>query len=426
MRRRTRAARFLLGLATLAYMLLLVASWNHMKHHQMPQSFLLCDVLAPSPLESSDRRRRTTNHSDYAYAFAIGGCSPERPAHLGYIYDILVSTRILREEGSTQDVVVFVQMSSQTNATELSTEETRWLTDMGIDVRYIPKSETENFIEITLEKFRVLSLIEYRRVLFLDGDVMPIGNLDFFFRLSDSGVLKENVVIAGTLEPANAGFFMLAPKEGDYQRIQQIIHDHEIRYTDPDQPNATFDERLGWGHVHENGDVWKSRYREGSNWTFQAVMGDQGLLYYWVKYEKKSFTQIRRRWFDDYGLHENGTVVLESSRRGLLKEHSKPRAEMKGPCGKYRCDFAHFTGRGKPWFSGPPANLRTMSYNESLESPEKLFFYTLRQLNDDLSMGIDFDDWKSFGRPNLGLAGGGADFAQRIQRKRKELDISSQ
>ena len=394
-----------------------------MKHHQMPQSSLLCDVLAPS-LESSDRSwRRTTNHADYAYAFAIGGCSPERPAHLGYIYDILVSTRILREEGSTQDVVVFVQMSSQTNATELSTEETRWLTAMGIDVRYIPKSETEDFMTITLEKFRVLTLTEYRRVIFLDGDVMPIGNLDYFFHLSDSGVLKENVVIAGRQEPANAGFFMLAPTEGDYKRIQKRIHEQEMRCVRAGR--EVFDRKVGWGHVHESGDVWKANQREGSSWNFYGSIGDQGLLYYWVKYEKKSFTQIRRgQVLDDYGKSANGTVVMESSRQGVLSNHSKPRAILPGVCGKYLCDFVHFTGKNKPWLKPPPDHLGNMTAVESLQSPQALFFYTLRQLNEDLDMGIDLNNWTSIAHPNLGLSFNMKQFSKRIRRKKVALESS--
>jgi hypothetical protein len=39
----------------------------------------------------------------------------------------------------------------------------------------------------------------------MDGDVIPTRNLDFLFEMSDgeNDILKENLVVAGKLEPAN-------------------------------------------------------------------------------------------------------------------------------------------------------------------------------------------------------------------------------
>jgi alpha-N-acetylglucosamine transferase len=54
-----------------------------------------------------------------------------------------------------------------------------------------------------LDKFRILGMTEYRRVLFLDGDVVPLVNLDYLFELSDPAhtttptILMENLVVAG-------------------------------------------------------------------------------------------------------------------------------------------------------------------------------------------------------------------------------------
>jgi hypothetical protein len=45
--------------------------------------------------------------------------------------------------------------------------------------------------------------------------------------LSVNGTLKTNVVVAGYTEPANAGFFMVEPGEGEYERISNIIHRRE-------------------------------------------------------------------------------------------------------------------------------------------------------------------------------------------------------
>ena len=350
----------------------------------------------------SNSMEKPANHSTYAYAYAIGGCNPEIPNHRGYLFDILVSTRILRDEGSREDVVVFVQMSSKTNATALSAEETRWLTDMGVRIQYIPKSASENFVEIQLEKFRILSLTEYKRVLFMDGDVMPIGNLDYIFQLSEKGHFKENFVVSGHNEPANGGFFMLAPHEGDYERIRQITRDYDARLL---ANHGVFDEGIGWGHVFEEGDLWKSQHHEGTNWTFHGAAADQGLLYHWVKYEKKSFTQVRGLWVDNYGADATNKVVKESSeyRATAVDAFAKPRAEFKFICSKFLCDYVHFTSRAKPWMDQPPFDVENDS--DANKTPEALFYHTLASVNSDLHMGLDFTHWQPIGRPNLGLAG---------------------
>jgi alpha-N-acetylglucosamine transferase len=52
-----------------------------------------------------------------------------------------------------------------------------------------------------LDEFLLLYLIEYDRVLFMDGDVMARGSLDYLYYLSMNGTLPENVVVAGITEP---------------------------------------------------------------------------------------------------------------------------------------------------------------------------------------------------------------------------------
>lgn len=154
--------------------------------------------------------------SKYAYSFVIGGCNPNKPAYKGFLYNILVATRLLREVGSTADVVAFFQLSYEyQDSTVLPDEDVRALEGLGIRILYIPQSPHESFYETVLNKFRILELTEYRRVLLMDGDVMPVSNLDYLFELSDdnkygpgNSTLKGNVVVSGPWEPANAGFFL--------------------------------------------------------------------------------------------------------------------------------------------------------------------------------------------------------------------------
>jgi hypothetical protein len=221
--------------------------------------------------------------SPYAYAFVVGGCSPEKPAYKNYIYNILIATRILRSKGSKADVFVFFQMSYNSVNDTLPEEDVRVLEAMNIKFRYIPKSKIENFFKTMLDKFRILGLTEYRRVLFLDGDVMPTGNLDYLFELSDGpdAILKPNLIITGRVEPANGGFFMLAPGEGELQEMNEIIHQREVKAQTRGYPY--FDPVEGWGHEIQPPDKWNLMSGSGTTWTFWAAFADQGLLYHWVR-----------------------------------------------------------------------------------------------------------------------------------------------
>ena len=101
-----------------------------------------------------------------------------------------------------------------------------------------------------MEKFRILTLIEYSRVMYLDFDVFPTCNLDYLFELSDplpqssgskselpSFRLKENVILAWQGEPSSGGLFILKPNLTDYDHIQRIIHEKETRSLDLPYPH---------------------------------------------------------------------------------------------------------------------------------------------------------------------------------------------
>jgi hypothetical protein len=98
----------------------------------------------------------------------------------------------------------------------------------------------------------------------------------------ENATLKENLVVAGKIEPANAGFFMLAPKKGALEQINNIIQEREEKARS--LPYPYFDPVEGWGHVIEPNDQWyTTTIQRGTNWTFWSAFADQGLLYYWTR-----------------------------------------------------------------------------------------------------------------------------------------------
>lgn len=184
-----------------------------------------------------------------------------------------------------------------------------------------------------MEKFRILALTEYSRVIFLDSDQWPLCNLDYMFQLSEPkpgkfAVLKPNVLLAWKLEPCNGGFFMVAPKEGDFEHIQRIIRAREREALAMSYPywNATF----GWGHEFSQRDKWvpsvqrtnvKKTKTNNLEWGWHGAFADQGLIYYWTKYVKKDVSIIIndrvQRWGDC-----KGVACLERREKPNLRQFS--------------------------------------------------------------------------------------------------------
>ena len=381
--------------------------------------------------ESPSTTQQTITSSNYAIAYVIGGCDPENGRYRGFLYNILISTRVLREEGSTADVVAFFQMSYKSGATALPDGEAQWLQAMGVKVEYIPPSPSESFYDTVLNKFRILQLTKYKRVLLLDGDVMPVANADVLFQLSDgmNAPLKENIVVMGPLEPANGGLFMLAPEEGEWERVQEIIRKREKDATGISD-GRKFDEIKGWGHQIQPPDRWESRYdipwldggkepeTVGLKWDFHFAFSDQGLLYHYTKYVRKSVSMLTGyggRRAQNWGAAANGTVVLEEIIDLPFEKLSKPRIEMKIQCKKFLCEFAHFTANNKPWLTKPTSDM-LMEENKNVDA-RYIWWNTLRQLNGELQMGLDFENWDAKGYPPYGMYARFEDLDRRVNER---------
>jgi hypothetical protein len=318
---------------------------------------------------------------------------------------------VLRQFGSKADVVAFFQMSHQSAATELPDEDLRSLRALGVKILYIAKSDMESFYDTVMHKFNILGLVQYRRVLLLDGDVMPVANLDYLFALSDgaNAILQENVAVSGPWEPANGGFFMLAPGDKRLERVEEIIC---VREKDATRENGVdghfFSAVTGWGHTIEPPDEWVARSSRGTNWTFHFAFSDQGLLYYYVKYLRKSVSIIQdgtvAGTVENWAADENGKVRKVETFTNPFSNYSKPVLRDRVACAKWMCDFVHFSGDTKPWLSekGLPIYL---SETSRFRRPHHLWWWTLRELNTELSMGLDLASWRPLvpGKPSLGL-----------------------
>jgi len=318
------------------------------------------------------------------------------------LYSILVATRNLRQFGSSANMLVFVEMYYNSNATKLPDIEEKWLHFNEIQIKYLPKQPIQYFYRTQLDKFRILKLTQYRRIMFLDVDVLPLTNLDYLFHLSDPlhtktpTVLEENVALEGIGAPLNGGTFILAPHDGDIEEIQKVIEQKE------QQPE--FNSTVGWGHVIQQSEGWmqpSEHNRSRTEWKFYAASGDQGLLLFWTMYHKKKVSVIYRRTgiVKNFGPHPVGgkiTVVKETLQNpfeGLEIEGVVPKPSKCWMDCVYHPfkDIVHFIASRKPWVFGLPYNFLTMPKDQNyIHSPASLWYTVLEEMSSEWQMEIDF------------------------------------
>jgi hypothetical protein len=209
-----------------------------------------------------------TKENKFAYAFLIAGCDPKVPNYRGYIYNVIIAKYLfLKEFKTSTDVIVMIRMHADSPLETLPKEDEDLLTKVGIIVKYLPKPLIDNFHTAMMDKFRILELTTYDRVIYLDSDVMPLNNLDYMFELSvgENAKLEENVALAYNREPSSGGFFMLSPKDGDYGEISAIIEKRE-------REGYHFNETIGWGHEMIPPDGWESLSGpKGTKWDFYGA-----------------------------------------------------------------------------------------------------------------------------------------------------------
>jgi len=382
----------------------------------------------------SNSMTKESSNSKFAYVFLIGGALSNKKGtdHRGALYSVVVAAHNLWRHGSKADIVLMVQVSATTNATALPPLEEELLRAMNIRVLYLPKAlhyTLESFYTLMMEKFRILQLEEYSRVLYLDADTLPMCNLDYLMELSHEGeLLRENVVIAYKGEPASGGFFVLEPNATDYEQIVDIILKTEKKTLERDYPH--WDPVEGWGHVMDESDPWKaSNPKKGTNWTFYGAQADQGLLYYWTKFYKKSVSIINNNNVEQWGKElETGNLRLISLDVDTLEDKicssfDRERWKAKTP---YR-NYLHFTGRGKPWYKNRTDLENSIEQKENYTTfdyytHQEYWFWLLRDalqttdLRDKISLDFITNEIK---QPSLGKTPSFDQRAQYIRNKAK-------
>ncbi|KAG7351036.1 glycosyl transferase family 8 protein [Nitzschia inconspicua] len=393
--------------------------------------------------------------SDFAYVFLLGMVDPQSSWYRGYLWNIFVASQILQDNNSSADRIAILHLQPDILPTEEFLETIKKLEKLNVRIWWLQppakrskfsstsghneskaKTDEDNddnqriFDSANMLKFHILELTEYKRVLYLDSDLMPLCNLDYIFELSMAGQIAPNLGIADGNEPANGGFFMVQPKEGDYDHLQKIIL--QQKESSKHLPPPRFDTQKGWGHVISGDDQWFSKRGQGRKWDFYAAQTDQGLLYHWLKYVTKDVTLLVFRgsqtFIERWGMNEQGNLTMifksdEWSRGSFSNSTCLGPAVGAGRWNKLKfanhpayggaklryppfSDFIHFYGPFKPWNTVALVN---ESYPEVINKAQlsdslHYWFNVLRKVSKEFELAIDFDRWTTnIDQPPFGL-----------------------
>ena len=266
--------------------------------------------------------------SKYAYVTLLSGID-ESFRYRGFLYNVLIMRRALLQKGSTADFIVLVGYSS--NNTTPFTSDMNLLRNAGIIIypvpRFIDDSHKLGFAEMALLKITPYSFVQYSRVQFFDGDVMPIENMDCYFDL------EPNSFTIGAVSPLNSGWYLAIPSQTayDYMKTKAIW-----------RLGRDWDKVNGWKEPMPKGLFYRGGEEECTEWKFNGADMDQGLfLHYFVINHGNAL------------LIDTTTTKTRLFKQGVLqqKDIALPASESLSCChGKVpTAAFAHFTGQSKPW-----------------------------------------------------------------------------
>ena len=276
--------------------------------------------------------RSWTTPSPNCYTMLVAATSlRRREAYLGYVTNALVSARALRRLGSSADFVVMVEYDrdehNETSPPPLPEE--ALLASHGVRVAYVASAAPPTwarFAATTARKFDAYLLDGCAKVQFLDSDVLPLKNMDYAFDAVDASA--PDAFGAGVIEPAQGGWFLATPSAATRAAI--LAPAYRLGF---DHKRFQGDDAAGWSGAPLG--AWHKQRGEGRSWNFKGSKQVQGLLYQYARFA--SYGTLRVFFPDRVETWPNATTPSVGPlpfKPGFLLRHG---------------DYAHYTGRAKPW-----------------------------------------------------------------------------
>lgn len=310
-----------------------------------PTPSVLTPVAVPTvPTVTKQNPATMSQQSENAYVTLISGID-SKFRYRGFLYNALIMKKALKLLGSTADFIALIGYS-ESDTTPFETD-MELLRTHGINTFTLPRlldaQHALGFAEMALLKITPFSFTQYKKIQFLDGDVMPTRNMDCFFELD------KNTFTVGAVSPLNSGWYLGIPSQQafEYMREKAIW-----------RLGRDWDEIQGWAEKMPQG----LEYRGGKpceKWLFNGADMDQGLFthYFIINFGNAILidTQLKKARVFAHGLrNEKGEIVrmddaLQCCSGVIPTSH-----------------FVHFTGRSKPWLQPDLATVQPTGRNNDL------------------------------------------------------------
>jgi hypothetical protein len=297
----------------------------------LPSAQVQSPYIVPKPKEKS------------SFVTLVAGIDPaesdplsSRTSFLGYLLHLLVVRYVLDITNSTSDLNVLIRFRKLAETPRALTEaQENFFETLRMKLFYLPTEIRYDSPGYMMDKFYILRLQKYKQILFFDADVLPLCNWDFYFKLMDDGYLAPNLALAYKHEPAQGGFFIVTPEIGDWEKYRKM------RFIDLERGFGT--------SLRQPAESLKVNY---TTWSWQAASIDQGMLYHWVRYVKKSTSLAIGNRLQAWESGDDGNLKLVKDLHHYsltCPNHIDITAEKWISRLPIYMDHIHYTGSKKPW-----------------------------------------------------------------------------
>lgn len=270
--------------------------------------------------------------SQYAYITLLHGID-ESFRYRGYLYNVILMKNTLKNLGSTADFILLVGFSKddKENKNRFKSD-LELIASFGIKLYFLPRWLSDgndvNFGEMALLKVSTFMFVQYKKVQFLDGDIMITENMDCYFELD------MNTYNAGSASPLNSGWFLAIPSMDDFQKMKDLA----IK-----RLNSPWDISKGWNNQLPLG-LSFARGKPVMDWSFNGASLDQGLMTHYFLLTNGRGAIVGDVDSSIYAKSDSSDSV------GVRKLFVK---DFLACCNgrKSTSKFVHFTGQAKPWLS---------------------------------------------------------------------------
>lgn len=313
------------------------------------------------------------NSTFYAYALIVGPISEQRK-YSKWLYPILAMRRALLKTGSRADLLVLAAVDECCDTARMLASEEAMLAAQDVRIRYVPAPAGIRGFHMGHYKLWAWQHTEYARVQVLDADLLPLVDLDRFFRLP---LTSDFVGCPGRSSVLNAGWFSLRPDCAHFRGLISVLYERSSR------PGHRWDEELGWG-------VKIPAWRNAQGRTmlpghaFFDAKGNQGHMYAYFRFYANDLTLVYsdrivafipsrpKHAVDPHNPTPHDARLEVLATEDARRRPDAPSAERRLAAAVYDafpCPFSvspdhvgvayyHFTGNVKPWTRYDPENVR--------------------------------------------------------------------